>query len=318
VDALFHAQVERRPGALAVACGDHRLTFAELAARSQRLATRLRALGVAAERRVALIMDRSTDLAVATLAILGAGGAFVPLDPSAGGDRIRALAAAARADLTVTRASLRHLFDGASRAVVLVDEPEPLEAGAGWPGLARSARRLLYVMHTSGSTAAPRAVEVEHASSVDQILRLAGDLGLGPDDRHVHTAAIGFTLAVRQLRALLVVEYAVDPAQSVDHRRPSLTGRHVDPAEHRAERRVVEHRAAQRRREVTARILHPGLRRPHAILQLLDLADDRALLRRRRVDPRQQPVKHHAPAPMPAVMPAEAAVTVMVVVAERS
>lgn len=218
VDALFRAQVAGRRDALAIACGEQRLTFGEFAARSQRLAARLRALGVTAERRVALIMDRSIDLAVATLAIIAAGGAFVPLDPGTGtgtsGDRVRALAAAAGADLTVTRASLRHLLDGANRAVVLVDEHDahgvdPRDAVAPWPGSAPRASRLLYVMHTSGSTAAPRAVEVEHGSSVDQILRLAGDLGLGRNDRHVHTAAIGFTLAVRQLLLPLCLGGAV-------------------------------------------------------------------------------------------------------------
>jgi len=200
IDELFRGQVQRRPDALAVVCGDRRLTFRALASRTGRLAARLRALGVGPERRVALVMDRSVELAVATLAIVEAGGAFVPLDPKAPAARIRAFAAAARADLTLTRRSLGQVAGEPSASIVMIDvddagEPAPPTSMAP-PG---NASRLFYVMHTSGSTAAPRAVEVEHAASIDQVQRLAADLGFGPDDRHVHTASLGFTLAVRQL-----------------------------------------------------------------------------------------------------------------------
>src|SRR4051812_31240051 len=197
---LYREQAERRPDAVAVVCGEERFTFGALAARTGQLAARLRGLGVAPERRVALVMDRSIELAVGTLAIVEAGGAFVPIDPREGADRIRALAAAAGAELVVTRRSLRHVVGEPGAMVVMsVDGDErgappapPLPPPAG------SSARLLYVMHTSGSTAAPRAVEVEHASLVDQVQSLAADLGFGREDRHLHTASPGFTLAVRQ------------------------------------------------------------------------------------------------------------------------
>ena len=215
IDELYREQAQRRPDALAVVCGDERLTFGALAARTGRLAGRLRGLGVGPERRVALVMDRSVELAVATLAIIEAGGAFVPLDPRAPAARIAALAAAAGADLTLTRRSLRPLVGAPSAAVIMIDETDTV-AAAPWPVPPGRSSRLLYVMHTSGSTAAPRAVDVEHASSVDQVQRLAADLALGPTDCHVHTASLGFTLAVRQLVLPLCLGGAVVIAREAE------------------------------------------------------------------------------------------------------
>lgn len=224
IDELYREQTERRPDALAVVCGAERLTFAALATRTGRLAARLRGLGVAPERRVALVVDRSVELAIGTLAIIEAGGAFVPIDPRAGADRIRALASAAGAELTVTQRSLRHVAGEPGPTVVMIDDgdargglpapPPPLPPPAG------SSTRLRYVMHTSGSTAAPRAVEVEHASSVDQVQSLATDLGFGPEDRHLHTAALGFTLAVRQLLVPICLGGAVVIAREDELRHP--------------------------------------------------------------------------------------------------
>lgn len=263
IDGLYRAVVQRQPDALAVVCGDQRLTYADLAQRTSVLATRLRKLGVCPERRVALVLDRSIELAVATLAIIEAGGAFVPLDPSTPAPRIRALAAAAGADLMLTRRSLRPALGELGGAVIEIDDeagerpsrdaagkhrPDRDEVGELGNDEARSARsaerrscgenvrgsqhavvedrsrlvasngatRLLYVMHTSGSTAAPRAVEVEHAASVDQVQCLAADLGLSAADRHLHTASFGFTLAVRQLLLPLCLGGAVVIAREAE------------------------------------------------------------------------------------------------------
>jgi amino acid adenylation domain-containing protein len=204
-------------------CGEAYLTFGALAARTARLAAQLRRHGVAPERRVALVVDRSAELAIGALAILEAGGAFVAIDPRVGADRIRALARAAGADLFVAGRALRRGLGEAAATVVVIDDgddpPVPLPPPPAHP-LADDPARLLYVMHTSGSTAAPRAVEVEHASVVDQVRSLARDLGLGPADRHLHTASLGFTLAVRQLLLPICLGGAVVIARDHELRDP--------------------------------------------------------------------------------------------------
>ena len=82
VHELFEAQVERTPDAVAVEHGDQRLSYAELNARSNRLAHHLRSLGVKPDSRVAICVERSLEMVVSILAVLKAGGAYVPLDPA--------------------------------------------------------------------------------------------------------------------------------------------------------------------------------------------------------------------------------------------
>ncbi len=85
---LIAEQAARRPDAEAVVYEDRSLTYGELARAATALATRLIALGVGAESRVGLAVDRSLEMMVGVLAILQAGGAYVPLDPDYPRDRL--------------------------------------------------------------------------------------------------------------------------------------------------------------------------------------------------------------------------------------
>src|SRR5678815_4087012 len=82
IQELFAEQAAWTPDATALVCGDEQLTYGELDRRSNRLAHRLRRLGVGPEVIVGLCLDRCPDMIVALLAILKAGGAYLPLDPS--------------------------------------------------------------------------------------------------------------------------------------------------------------------------------------------------------------------------------------------
>ncbi|HEX9936027.1 MAG TPA: amino acid adenylation domain-containing protein, partial [Longimicrobium sp.] len=89
IHELFERQVERAPGAVAVEFAGEHLTYAELNRRANRLAHHLRSLGVGAEARVAIALERGAELIVAMLAVLKAGGAYVPLDPGYPAERLR-------------------------------------------------------------------------------------------------------------------------------------------------------------------------------------------------------------------------------------
>src|SRR4029077_8363540 len=88
---LFEQQAERRPGAVAITWRGEDLSYSELESRANRLANRLRALGVVPEVRVGVFLERSPDLVVTLLAILKAGGAYVPLDPAYPAERLRVI-----------------------------------------------------------------------------------------------------------------------------------------------------------------------------------------------------------------------------------
>jgi non-ribosomal peptide synthetase component F len=102
----FEAQARRHPESVAVSFRGEELSYSELNLRANRLAHHLISLGVGPEVPVGISMHRSAGMIVALLAILKAGGAFVPLDPGYPGDRLKGMIADTGLDLVVTESIL--------------------------------------------------------------------------------------------------------------------------------------------------------------------------------------------------------------------
>src|SRR5207302_1993334 len=103
---LFAAAAERAPGAVAVVCGERRLTYGELRRRAEDLGGRLAALGVGPEAVVGVCVERSPELVVALLGVVAAGGAYLPLDPAWPAERLAQLIAGAGARVVVSDGSV--------------------------------------------------------------------------------------------------------------------------------------------------------------------------------------------------------------------
>jgi amino acid adenylation domain-containing protein len=203
---LFERQVFRSPESPAVVCDQVTVSFDELNRQANRLAHRLRGLGVGAETPVGVLVNRSPALAVAVLGILKSGGAFLPIDPAYPADRIAYLLADAGAPVLVTAAKLAALAapTPADQAgpieVVLLDSPEALADGpdhnlADLPAPTDPA----YVIYTSGSTGSPKGVVIEHRSLAVFAREVAERLQLGPGDRFLQFASPGFDVIVEEL-----------------------------------------------------------------------------------------------------------------------
>ncbi|OJF15798.1 non-ribosomal peptide synthetase [Couchioplanes caeruleus] len=166
VPDIFAEQVRRTPDKPAVLFGDQWLTWAELNERANRLAHRLLAEGVTAESRVGLLLDRSVHAVVSMLAVLKAGGVYVPLHAAYPQDRIRFVLADVGAEVLLTDRAM------ASRAatdipVLVVDDPATTAGQpAHDPERLPDARQLAYIMFTSGSTGTPKGVAVTHSDVV--------------------------------------------------------------------------------------------------------------------------------------------------------
>ncbi|OXJ17426.1 non-ribosomal peptide synthetase [Burkholderia sp. HI2500] len=176
---------------------DLRLSRGALDARASRLARQLRAAGVGAEVRVGVCVERSGDLFVALLAVLKAGGVFVPLDPRH---------PAARLGWIVQDAQLRHgIVDAAGRAALGTPFDHTFDAAGGAAhgqeivaddeAVAVHPRAAAYMIYTSGSTGTPKAVVVEHGPLAAHCDALAAALPIEAGDRLLHFASVNFDAA---------------------------------------------------------------------------------------------------------------------------
>jgi amino acid adenylation domain-containing protein len=176
LQTLFERQARRTPEATALVAwrargemaGEARLTYAELDTRADRLARYLRRRGVGPEVPVAVCLDRTPELVVTLLAILKAGGVYVPIDPGYPEERRRLLVADSGAPLAVTREALLPLLAGSGAVAVCLDTERAeiaREAGGGFAP-AGSPGNLAYMIYTSGSTGRPKGVAIEHRTVV--------------------------------------------------------------------------------------------------------------------------------------------------------
>ncbi len=178
---LFDETAERNPQAVALECGEERMTYAELKQKSERLAHRLAQLGVGPDVPVGLCVERSTEMVVAVLGILKVGGAYVPLDPTYPRERLAFMVADAGVEVVLVGAGLQDRasqWDGVRHVVNLADDHEQGQEQGQDQGqdqeqgqeIRRAPRvspeNLAYIMHTSGSTGTPKGVAVTHRNVV--------------------------------------------------------------------------------------------------------------------------------------------------------
>jgi amino acid adenylation domain-containing protein/non-ribosomal peptide synthase protein (TIGR01720 family) len=210
LDRPLHAwiedQADRSPGAVAVTFENEELTYGELDRRANRLARHLRALGVGPETRVAVLMERSTELVVALLAIFKAGGAYVPLDLAYPAERIAFLLADSAATVLLTEGQLAEALPPFPGEIVRIDAdreriaalPAERLEGAGGPA------HLAYVIYTSGSTGRPKGVQVTHANALRLFAATQERFGFGPADVWTFFHSVAFDFSVWEIWGALL------------------------------------------------------------------------------------------------------------------
>jgi amino acid adenylation domain-containing protein/non-ribosomal peptide synthase protein (TIGR01720 family) len=207
IQALFEAQVERSPDAVAVVFEDQQLTYQQLNQRANQLAHHLRKLGVGPEVLVGLCMERSLEMTIGLLGILKAGGAYVPLDPSYPKERSAFMLVNSQAPVLLTQQRLVEMLPQQQTKLVCLDtdwenitqEPKDNPVSGATP------ENLAYTIYTSGSTGKPKGVQVLHRAVVNFLTSMRLSPGLTDQDTLLSVTTLSFDIAALELFLPLIV-----------------------------------------------------------------------------------------------------------------
>ncbi|ALU43405.1 non-ribosomal peptide synthetase [Pseudoalteromonas rubra] len=197
ITTLISEQSARTSDAVALRFGQQSMTYGELESASNQLAHYLNARGIGAEDKVALVFERSLEMVISILAVVKAGAAYVPLEPSLPLDRIAYIAETSGLSLFIGDDSLNRLENLAQLAervlyssVPLDDYPQHL------PQHEIAPTQLAYVIYTSGSTGKPKGVGNQHRAIYNRIAWQQSAYPIGCDDKVLQKTPFGFDVSV--------------------------------------------------------------------------------------------------------------------------
>jgi len=222
IPARFAAIVARHPRRIAVDGRDGRLTYAELDARSGRLASAIRRRRAGPGAPVAVVMPQGASAVVAILGVLRTGACYLPLDPRWPETQRRAMLARCTPDLVLVSASTA--ADHGGYADVLGIEEALAEADAPLPPPSVAADDLAYVFFTSGTSGAPKGVMDTHRHVLHNVMRYTNALAIAPGDRLTLLQSVGFSGSVSSLFCALLNGACVLPLD-IDAETPASIAR---------------------------------------------------------------------------------------------
>lgn len=198
IHQLFEDQCQRTPGAIAVQFQNSTLTYADLNHRSNQLAHFLRRLGVEREARVGLCLNRSLEMMIGLLAIMKAGAAYIPLDPTYPPERLAFMFQDAGADVLLTERALLGSISAGSSQTVCLDRDWAAISQENSDNLTTDVdpANLCYVIYTSGSTGQPKGVQLEHRNVVNFLRSVRRLFELGKSDVYLGVASMSFDASV--------------------------------------------------------------------------------------------------------------------------
>jgi amino acid adenylation domain-containing protein len=191
-------RADTTPDAIAVVSEKETLTYGELDQRANQLAHHLQSLGVGPEVITTMCLDRSVAAVIAALAVLKAGGAYLPLDPGSPADRLAFILKDAQPAVVITQSQYVAKVGSGSWRVVNVDDisAETWNGSYGRPNVDITPDNLAYVIYTSGSTGQPKGVQVTNSGLSNLVAWHMNAFGVTPADRATQLSSLGFDAAV--------------------------------------------------------------------------------------------------------------------------
>lgn len=203
---LFETQVDRAPDAIALVYEGIELTYRELNRRANQFAHHLRSAGARPEMLVAICVERSIEMVVGLLAILKAGAAYLPLDPSFPKERLKWMLEDARASIVLTQGSLLEVLPQHDARVICMDLDSEKIAGESEENIVNQTvpDNLAYVIYTSGSTGKPKGSLVSHFNVVRLFQATQSSFGFNGKDVWTLFHSYGFDFSVWELWGALL------------------------------------------------------------------------------------------------------------------
>ena len=203
---LFESQVRQSPDTVAVVFRDERLSYAELDSRVNQLAHYLKNLGVYREVLVGICAERGIDSLVGILAVLKAGGAYLPLDPEYPEHRLSFMLSDAEVTVLLTQEKLVERVSGLDTGA---KQPTLVCLDTDWPSISvqpnqslgelAAVNNLAYVIYTSGSTGEPKGVQIERRGLCNMAEAQVAAFGLQPSDRILQFSSLSFDASVFEI-----------------------------------------------------------------------------------------------------------------------
>ena len=220
---LFEEQVRRSPDAVALVCQNGKLTYRQLNGRANRLARTLQAQGMRTQDIVGILVGRSADMLVSMLAVLKAGGAYLPIDPEHPADRMRYMLEDSDARMLLADLTLYHALE-LDAGCPVVDAALRSDSESDEVNLQTelSSRELAYVIYTSGSTGKPKGVMLEHQSVHNFIEGMSRNISFVPGKSILNATSIGFDIFIVESLLALIKGLKVVIADEDQQKDPEL------------------------------------------------------------------------------------------------
>jgi len=202
---LFETQVEETPDAVAIIGKDTTITYSELNLRANVLAKYLQTQHVGPEVRVGIFMEKSSALVEALLAVLKAGGTYVPISTSFPYERVKFILDDANVTVLLTNTDHEPFVKNNLHVVNVNDKLFSTETVYLNPQTKVTAEDLAYIIYTSGSTGKPKGVMVNHCALVNFLWSMHIEPGINKDDLLLTVTPISFDIAALELFLPLIV-----------------------------------------------------------------------------------------------------------------